>query len=180
MIRYGHALASVLCLTAAAALAQHVEVPDWENSVRFELITSQDPVRPGDELEVAVLAEIDPGYHLYGPRERKPSRTQVAVLSGQALAAGEPTFPPVVTRDLSGLGKFDLYEGRIAIRIPISVAGDASEGDVVPVDVRINYQVCTDVACSAPTNKTLSLQLAVAGKGDAVEKRHRDVFDSKE
>jgi hypothetical protein len=51
------------CLVAPSQ-AQKIEVPDWENSVRFELVTSQEPVRPSDEIELAVVAEIDQGYHL--------------------------------------------------------------------------------------------------------------------
>lgn len=178
MIKHSIPLAVLLLFAGSFVLAQDIEIPDWESSVRFELVASQEPVRPGDTLELAVLAEIEPGYHLYGPEEKKPNRTEVSV-SGELVKPGEPIFPPVVTRDLSGLGTYDLYEGKIAIRIPVSVENGASEGKSVPVDVRINYQVCTDVACSAPTHKTLSLKLPVAAKGAAVEKRHRDIFELK-
>ena len=180
MIKHSVPSAALLLFAGSLVFAQNFDVPDWENSIRFELVASQDPVRPGDQLDVAVLAEIDPGYHLYGPEERKPSRTEVAVSGELIEPTGDPVFPPVVTRDLSGLGKYDLYEGKIAIRIPISVASEASAGNPLPVDVRINYQVCTDVACSAPTHETLSLELSVAAKGAAVEKQHSAVFDSKE
>ena len=178
MISTWFALA-LLALAGPTLSAQSFDVPDWDNSVRFQFVASQEPVRPGDSLEVAVLAQIDRGYHLYGPEERKPSRTEVAV-SGDWVAAGEPLFPPVVTRDLSGLGTYDLYEGEIAIRIPISVDAGVPPGEPTPVDVRINYQVCTDVACSVPTHETLSLELPVASKGAAVEKRHEAIFGSKD
>ena len=85
-----------------------------------------------------------------------------------------------MTRDLSGLGTYGLYESKIAIRIPVAVEDSAAESNSVPVDVRIDYQVCTDIACSAPTHKTLSLSLPVAAKGAAVEKRNQGIFDSKE
>ena len=179
MTRHRSWLAVLTLFAVPVALAQNMEIPDWEKSVRFELVASQDPVRPGDGLEVAILAEIESGYHLYGPEEQKPNRTEVAV-SGDLVQAGDPVFPPVVTRDLSGLGTYDLYEGKIAIRIPISIHEAASEDKPLSVDVKINYQVCTDVACSAPTNETLSLKLSVAAMGAAVEERRRDIFDSKE
>jgi hypothetical protein len=171
----------VAILTFAATtlvLAQTIDVPDWENSVRFELLASQDRVRPGDKLELAVVAEIDKGYHLYGPEEKKPNRTEVKV-EGDLFLAGDPVFPPVVTRDLSGLGKYDLYEGKVAIRIPVSLSQPTAGRREVPVDVRINYQVCTDVACSAPTHRTLSLVLPVADKGAPIEHRHGHIFNSK-
>jgi len=162
---------------ASTALAQRIDAPDWEGSVRFELLASQDAVRPGDDLEVAVVAEIDPGYHLYGPEERKPSRTEVMVM-GDLVGSQAPVFPPVVRRDLSGLGEFDLYEGRIGIRIPITVREDAAGRAEVPVEVRVNYQVCTDHACSAPTHRVLSLRLPVAKEGATIESRHEDIFVS--
>ncbi len=179
MSRHNSWLAILTLFSASGAFAQNMEIPDWENSVRFELVASQDPVRPGDGFEVAILAEIESGYHLYGPEEKKPNRTEVAV-SGDLVEADDPMFPPVVSRDLSGLGTYDLYEGKIAIRIPLSVHEAASKDKPLPIDVKINYQVCTDVACSAPTSKTLSLKLSVAAKGADVEKRHRSVFNSKE
>ena len=179
MIRHSVPLAVLPLFAGSLVFAQDIEIPDWESSVRFELVASQEPVRPGDALELAVVVEIDPGYHLYGPEEKKPNRTEVSV-SGELVKPGEPIFPPVVTRDLSGLGTYDLYEGKIAIRIPVAVDNRAAESNSVPVDVRIEYQVCTDVACSAPTHKTLSLSLPVAAKGAAVEKRNQGIFDSQE
>ncbi|MGH9463250.1 MAG: protein-disulfide reductase DsbD N-terminal domain-containing protein [Vicinamibacteria bacterium] len=172
-------LSVTVSLFAGAALAQTIEVPDWENSVRFQLIASQDGARPGDRLELAVVAEIDPGYHLYGPEERKPSRTEVLVQEG-LVRSEEPVFPPVVTRDLAGLGKYDLYEGKIAIRIPITVDERVVLRQGLPIDVRVNYQVCTDSACSAPTHKVLSLVLPVVGGGAAVQSTYPDIFRSKE
>ena len=166
-------------LFTGAAFAQTIEVPDWENSVRFQLVASQDGARPGDRLELAIVAEIDPGYHLYGPEERKPSRTEVLVQEG-LVRSGEPVFPPVVTRDLAGLGKYDLYEGKIAIRIPVTVEETLLLRRELPIDVRVNYQVCTDSACSAPTHKVLSLVLPVVGEGAPVRSTHPDIFTSKE
>jgi DsbC/DsbD-like thiol-disulfide interchange protein len=167
-----------VALYAGTVRAQTIEVPDWENSVRFHLVASQDGARPGDRLELAVVAEIDPGYHLYGPEERKPSRTEVLVQEGR-VRSEEPVFPPVVSRDLAGLGKYDLYEGKIAIRIPVTV-GEVALRSELPIDVRVNYQVCTDSACSAPTHKVLSLVLPIVGEGGTVHPTYPDIFGSKE
>ena len=167
-----------LALAAASSpilRAQTIEIPDWEHSVRFELVSSQEPVRPGDQLQIALVAEIEPGYHLYGPEEQKPSRTELLV-SGESIEAGGPVFPPVIRRDLAGLGQFDLYEGKIAIRVPIAVDPAAPDHGEIPVSVNVHYQVCTDSACSAPTSKTLTLKMTAAKPGSPVEKRHREVF----
>ncbi len=154
--------------------SQTIEIPDWENSVTFELVASQEPIRPGDQFEVGLLARIDPGYHLYGPEEVEPSRTEVSV-SGEALRGGEPDYPEPIRRDLSGLGEFDLYEGSIAIRVPVTAEKSLS-GSELSLRLEINYQVCTDTACSAPTSDTLSLDLPVAKAGAPVEQLRPDIF----
>jgi Thiol:disulfide interchange protein DsbD, N-terminal len=167
-------LSLVSIVIAPFALAQQVEIPDWENAVRFDLVSSQEPVRPGDSFELALIAEIQPGYHLYGPKEAAPSRTKVSLDAG-SLKAGEIVYPPVLRRDLSGMGEFDLYEGRIAVRIPVSLAKDPAGGEL-KASVDVDYQLCTDFACSAPTSDKFSIQIPRGKAGDAVKKLYPDIF----
>lgn len=165
-------------VTASWAGAQKFEIPDWESSVAFDLLSSQAAVRPGDRFEVALVATIDPGYHLYGPEEKKPSRTEVSP-GGEAVSFGDASFPPSTQRELEGLGTYYLYEGKVAIRIPTTVEKDAPVGEEIPISVKVNYQVCTDFACSAPTSKLLSLTLPVVPAGSKVERTHQDLFSTK-
>ncbi len=174
---------AVVCLfflsISLHGFSQQIEFPDWDGAVVFDLIVSQEPVRPGDRLELAVVVEIEDGYHLYGPEERKPSRTEI-YLHAQHLRSEEPLFPPVVRRDLLGLGEYDLYEGKISIRIPVTTLDTALEGSEIPARVEIKYQVCTDSACSPPNSKVLSLSLPTAGKGVPVKHLRGDVFAAKD
>ena len=172
-------LLSTLVLTLSGSLAvvraaQAPMIPDWENAAKFELVASQSPVRPGDSLEVAVVAELDEGYHLYGPEEAFPTATVVELVEGGAFEAGEPSYPPPIRRDLSGLGEYDLYEGKVAIRIPVKSLGKAERSAEAAVLVR--YQLCTDNACSAPTSTTLELSLPTATAGTSVKSLHSDIF----
>lgn len=169
----GIALLTAVALAPAAA-SQEIDIPDWENAVKFDLVASQSPVRPGDRLEIAVLAELDPGYHLYGPEEAFPTATSVELVEGSVFEAGEPHYPPPIRRDLSGLGEYDLYEGELAIRIPVSARVEGA--DRVAAEVLLRYQLCTDNACSAPTSTVLSLELPVGDAGVPVRKLHRSVF----
>ncbi|GMR22133.1 MAG: hypothetical protein BMS9Abin37_0461 [Acidobacteriota bacterium] len=171
-----HRIVIACALVAATSIlsAEQLEIPDWESSVQFRIVTSQQPIRPGDSFSVALVAEIEDGYHLYGPEEPYPSRTEVSV-SGENLEVGEASYPPAETRELSGLGKYDLYEGSIAIRFPIKLSdsGTASEHTV---KATVNYQVCTDFACSAPTSDELTMTVTGGAVGTAVEKQHPEIF----
>ncbi len=167
-------LISALGLLAAGGGQTQIGIPDWENAADFKLVASQSAVRDGDRFEVAVLAEIAPGYHLYGPEEKPPSATVAEWTAPDAFTPGDPMYPEPIRRDLSGLGEFDLYEGSVAIRIPV----DARVRGEEPVvgEVLLRYQLCTDNACSAPTSATLTVDLPVAGKGAPVKPTHPEIF----
>ena len=168
---------TMTCFVWAASMAPaapQFQVPDWENSVAFQLVASQEPVRPGDEFKIALVAEIQEGYHLYGPEEAYPSATEVSV-SGDGIEAGDPSYPAVEKRELSGLGTYDLYEGTIAISVPVTMLKDAS-GERHEIVATVNYQVCTDYACSAPTSDEIKLELTAGPVGAAVTTKHPEIF----
>lgn len=173
-------IAACLAVSAwgAVASSQTIDIPDWENAVRFELLTSQEPIRPGDSFELALVATITPGYHIYGPKEPKPSGTVVALEGDTLKKAGEPEYPPVIRRDLSGLGEFDLYEGNIAIRLPATLPKTYS-GSELTASVKASYQICTDFACSAPVSDIFDIEIACAKPGTSVKKLRPDVFSTK-
>lgn len=172
-------IAASACVLAWASLswAQGIELPDWDNSVKFQLVASQEPIRPGDDFEIALIVDIEKGYHLYGPEEQAPSRTEI-VVAGKQVQSGEPAFPPVVKRELEGLGTYDLYEGRIAIKVPLTLDPTADVAEHA-LTATVNYQVCTDFACSAPTSEEFSLAVSGASAGAPVERKHSDIFESK-
>lgn len=168
----------LLAVGASAAngpeAAQRFEIPDWENAARFELVASQSPVRPGDAFEVAVVARLDPGYHLYGPAEAPPTATVVEMTGPTEFQPGPTEYPAPIRRDLSGLGEYDLYEGEVAFRIPVT-SGSRPRGSAA-AEVLVRYQLCTDNACSAPTSTTLTLDLPLAAAGTEIRPLHPEVF----
>lgn len=174
--------AVLVALTLAAAVShaqirRRIEIPDWEHAVRFEVVASQSPIRPGDTFELALLADIQEGYHLYGPEEPEPTRTAVTVPGGE-LRAGKVSYPPPIRRELEGLGSYDLYEGSIVIRVPVT-APASFKGKSVDVPLEVAYQLCTDFACSAPTTKVVSVTIPGAAKGSEVKKLNPDIFQKK-
>jgi DsbC/DsbD-like thiol-disulfide interchange protein len=169
-------MAVALAGSVALAGAQGIELPDWDNAVRFELVVSQDKARPGDSLELALVTRILPGYHIYGPKEKKPNRTEIHPQPLSGLSFGEASFPVPVSRDLADLGKFDLYEGEVTFRIPVSVSSQGELAGSLPVQLKVNYQICTDSACSPPIARTLSVEIPTAARGTPVKKLRPEVF----
>ena len=109
-------------------------------------------------------------------RRRRPSRTEVEVLDANGLQWGEPAFPPVIRRDLAGLGEYDLYEGEIAIRFPVEVKDTLAYDSEIYVRIQLKYQVCTESACSSPTSTVMEIRIPIAERGKPVRKLHPDLF----
>jgi hypothetical protein len=176
--RSAFVLITVLVLASASAGAQRkIQIPNWEKAVTFEVLSSQEPVRPGDSFELAVVAAIEEGYHLYGPDEPEPTRTRITVV-GDTLRSPKTVYPPPIRRELSGLGEYDLYEGEVVVRVPVTLA-KTHTASTVPASLKVEYQLCTDFACSAPTSKMLELELTGAKAGSAVKQLRPDVFSKK-
>jgi hypothetical protein len=164
-----HIVSAVLILGASASFAQFkkkIEIPDWDNAVRFELVASQSPVRPGDTFELALLADIQEGYHLYGPEEPEPTRTAVSVQSN-ALKAGKPTYPPVIQRELEGLGSYNFTRSIvIGFLQPSPRTSGKAEAPLSRLSTLYRF------ACGVPSTRVLSVTLP-GGNGTEVKKLHR-------
>jgi hypothetical protein len=170
-------IAFLLLASGVSAAQRKIDIPNWEKAVRFEIVSSQEPVRPGDSFELAVVAAIEEGYHLYGPDEPEPSRTRVSVV-GEILRPAKTLYPPPIRRELSGLGEYDLYEGELVVRVPVTLA-KTHAAPAVPASLKVEYQLCTDFACSAPTTKVLELELTGGKAGSAVKRLRPDIFPKK-
>ena len=166
------------CVSQCGLAFAQFDVPDWNNALKFDLVTSQEPIRAGDIFEIAVIAEIKEGYHLYGPEELRPSRTEVDV-SGEGLDVGAPMFPPAKTMELDALGTYELYEGTVMIRVPLSL-GEEAPAKSRSAKVSISYQLCTEFACSAPATKDIEISFdSVLGQEVDVRKLHPEIFTKK-
>ena len=74
-------------------------------------------------------------------------------------------FRSGVEADL-GDGKRDygVYEGRVGILIPATIAADAEPG-AYPIELEVGFQACDDQTCLAPAFQTLTTELVVVAAG---------------
>ncbi len=143
-------------LLATAALAQDV--------VSVAVRAPNEPVRPGATFELVVSFEIQQGYHIYSPKPQEDSvPTQVALLPQEGFSAGAAVFPPPESHDFPAMGgKYDVYEGRIEVRLPITADPKATAGTRA-LAVQVDYLACTKDSCLQTEKKTLTATVIVAG-----------------
>ncbi len=104
----------------------------------------------GESLDLSILLEIEPGWHLQSAR---PTRADLAGTSvelglGEGLSPGAMRFPEGSVAPLGG-ERLSVYAGTVAIRVPLTAAADAPPGRV-PAVARVRFQACDDRRCLAP------------------------------
>lgn len=120
-------------------------------AVSIRAYASQLHPRPGDELEVSVALDIDPGWHLY---DEMAGADFLIPTSVECTNAGpfivrqmdRPAAEPVPDRVLGH--SVNVYRGRIVFRLHLTV-DPAAPGGAVVLPLRVITQACDDTRCLA-------------------------------
>jgi DsbC/DsbD-like thiol-disulfide interchange protein/cytochrome c biogenesis protein CcdA len=138
-----------------------------ERHMDVQLRSEAQSVRPGGTVALAQLMKPKPGWH--GERQN-PGDAGVAPRAEWQLPGGWSAGPlayPVPSRLLvSGLMNY-VYERDYALLTQLKLPASAASGATVPIQVRLDYLVCTDKLC-VPESATVSTSVNVAaGAGEA-------------
>jgi thiol:disulfide interchange protein DsbD len=126
-------------------------------------------LRPGDKVEVDVVLEIAPGLHAQSHTPTKADYIKLVVkgTDSDAVKFGEPVYPPGHDAEYPGLGKLNVYDGTVVVKVPFEVKAGAPSGKV-EVGGTITYQVCDDQTCFFPQrNKPWNVKVQIVGGGAA-------------
>lgn len=149
-------------------------VQSKEDVVRVRWMFSHDRVRPGDELRLAFLPKIAPGYHIYGPQDEvmKPFRVELTLPDGLSLDRPLAYPPPKSIRD-EALGKLVThYSSDIPMPvIRLKASEELSQGEL-RIQALVTYQACDESSCFPPATQTLTLTIP----GDVPDARRGQVF----
>lgn len=134
-------IAAISVLLAACALAQEVKVG---------LELPKDAVKRGETFDAVVRFEVKPGFHIYGPEETGGLPTKVELADAKGFQAGKARYPAPKQEDFPAQGgKVAVYEGSVEVRLPVTVAADAEEGEH-EIAVKVDYMACTASTCKLP------------------------------
>ena len=116
------------------------------NHMRASLLT-EGPVAPGETVTLALLMQPEPGWHGYwsNPGDAGYGLSLDWTLPAGA-SAGAMQFPVPQTLLIQGLMNH-VYEHEYAVLVPLKVPADARPGTLLPITVKAQWLVCTDVIC---------------------------------
>jgi len=155
-----------------------------DEAVAVKTAWSVNRARPGDSIVLALVADINKGFHLNADERQinsfedfTPIATKVSVLEApDTITIEAPRYPPAVPFQAQyAAGDLMSYEGQIIIYLPVKLEDTAAPGSL-EIRLSLQYQACTDSYCLLPKKIILSETLAVAKTGSAVSKINQELF----
>ena len=148
----------------AFGLAAHAQPPPGlgADHVKATLAPQTDGVAPGSTLYVAVVQQIEKGWHTYwkNPGDAgEPTRIIWTLPTG--WRAGDIVWPAPKRLPVGPLMNYG-YEGEAVLASPIEVPASAKPGDVAHIAAKVEMLVCADVCVPQDANLTLDVPV-VAG-----------------
>jgi len=97
-----------------------------ESLVKIQTAISVDTVHPGSSFQVAVIGELEEGWHVNAnpPTLEYLIPTEFKLEPVEGLTFGKMQYPEAVRLKFDfAAEELDVYEGRVIIRFPVSIAG---------------------------------------------------------
>jgi len=156
-----------LWLAATPASAQ-----DRGPHVRIELVAETDRPAPGSEVTLAFASAPEPGWHAYweNPGDAGlPARAAWTLPPG--ARAGPLRYPVPQRLIIAGLMNY-VYEAPFAPLVTLRIPADARAGQQLPIQVKLDYLVCTNEIC-VPEKVELATMLTVGDGAVPTDRRAR-------
>lgn len=153
-------LSGLLCGVAIGAVAPLAAQDHVAVTARFAPAAA----KPGDDVVLEVVVEVEAGWHVYGGRDPvEPTRLTVESVPGLELL-GAPEIPSGVPHTAYGATNYWI-EGRATLKQRFRVLPEAPAS--VEVAATVHYMACTPEFCDPPGQARAAAKLEVTGGGAA-------------
>ena len=175
----------VLAIFATFILIPHgLATNDADEAVAVKTVWSVNHARPGDSVLLAIVADINKGFHINADERQlksfedfKPIPTKISVVEApDAITIEAPRYPQAKPfKAQYAAGDLMSYEGQIIIYLPIKLEETVEPGSL-DLKLKFQYQACTDSYCLFPKRITLTETLSVVKTGTTVSKINQEFF----
>lgn len=156
-------------------------MPAAATIVKPHVYVSLAPVPRGEDFEVALVVDIQRGYHLNSHKPTDPYLIPTTVKP--QLPAGielrDTLYPAghLQKFSFSPNKELDVYSGSVTVRMKLAAGATAALG-AAAIPLTLRYQACNDTACLPPVNVPVSLKFEVAAAGAKVRAEHSEFFSA--
>lgn len=162
-LRLAGAAASVFVLHGSMARAQDAAVEVLP--VRVRLFPQTTAAAPGETVQLAVILEMDDGWHLYwNGRNDTGFPVVLEPVVPDGCVAGTPLWP-APERYVDEAGTLDhVYRGSVAVFLPVTLSPGATPGESLELRCRVSYAVCRDICLLGESEVAGSITAASPGE----------------
>jgi thiol:disulfide interchange protein DsbD len=155
-----------------------------DDVVRAKTAWSQDRVHPGDSVVLALVVNIQKGFHINADRHQvkpmadfKPYPTKLRVVEAHAgLTIEAPRYPKAhAVKVAYASGDLMSFEGQFFIYLPMKLEENTPLG-WVDVTMILEYQACSATYCLFPQKVTLKEKITVVQGKESVSKINQAIF----
>ena len=150
------------CLTAAA------QGFDPENDVPLQFVAAQDGVLPGGSLDIAIVLDVPPDYHI--------TSLETGLFYVEFDADGF-TFTEAQSPQGTPYEGDDVFQGRVIVRATASAASDLELGDI-DIKAAVGYQICVETGsrqCFFPVEKKVIIAVPVLSSASDITAINADL-----
>lgn len=146
--------------------------------VSAKAFLATDAVHPGQTAKLAVLARIEPGYHI---NAHKPSLdylipTRVEFEASRTLKVEKTVYPGGKSVKFDFLDTpIAVYEGEVRVGSMLKVGAKASPG-AYTLRGKFMYQACNDHACLPPVSVPFEASVRVAPPSVPLKPANTEIF----
>ena len=169
-------VAAVLAVPSHPGAAQ--QLPKADQVVTPRVYLSLEPVPRGRSFEIAVVAAIQPGFHINANPTSEdyliPTTLTPAAVPGLKLS--DARYPRGVLRKFKFTKReLSVYEGSVTLRLKVEAENDAALG-ALKLPLTLRYQACNEEACLPPVKLPLTAEFEIAPAGANARATHPEIF----
>jgi thiol:disulfide interchange protein len=151
---------ALLVLTLAAFAGYAAAAPVQSQHLKVDLVAETTAAVPGSTVWVAVVQDIDHGWHTYWRNPGDAGEpTKIVWTLPAGWQAGDIVWPAPARLPLGPIMNYG-YENKVLLPVPIQIPAAARAGDSVTLKAAVALLICADVCVPADALVTLTLPVA--------------------
>lgn len=171
-----------LCVGAALIIASATvsaqDLPNPASIVKPKTYVSVNKVPAGSSFDVAIVVEIQSGYHMnsHKPTESYLIPTEITMGAAPGFKEEKATYPDGQMMQFQfSKEKLSVYSGQVTLRARIQSQPDASPGEAT-LPFILRFQACNQSACLPPTKVSVPVKLQVVAAGTKPQPANSEIF----
>jgi thiol:disulfide interchange protein DsbD len=169
---------TILLLVLLPIRMAQAQLMSGEALVKTRTVLSVDNVHPGSGFQVAVIAELEQGWHInaHKPTLEYLIPTTLSLEPAEGFTFGEIQYPePIRLKFEFAEQELEVYEGQVILRFPVTVARKEPPRQKI-INATLQYQACNDQVCLAPARVEISIPIHLADLGQPSQPINMDIF----